>query len=81
MGSATNAIALGNNHWTTVSMMNAVLNTATGKEMQNKDIMKHPTLGPQYKKVLGNECGRLCQGSGGIHGTNTCFFVELTNIT
>jgi hypothetical protein len=50
MGSADNAIALGNNNWTNVPMMNAVLYPATGKEMQYKDIMKHPTLGPQYKK-------------------------------
>jgi hypothetical protein len=44
-----------------VQMMHSVLHTATGKEMQYKDLMKHPTLGPQYKKGLGNELGRLCE--------------------
>jgi hypothetical protein len=44
MGSAKNAIALGNNKWTNVPMMNTVLHPATGKEIQYKDIMKHPAL-------------------------------------
>jgi hypothetical protein len=61
-------------------MMNAVLHPATGKEMQYKDIMKNPLLGPRYKRGLGNELGRLCQGIRDIKGTNTCFFVELKNI-
>jgi hypothetical protein len=60
MGSANHSIAFGNNHWTDVPMMNAVLHPARGKEMQYKDIMKHPLLGPQYKKGFGNELGRLC---------------------
>jgi hypothetical protein len=42
--------------------------------------MKHPTLGLQYKKGLGNELGRLCQGIRYIQGTNTFFFVDLNNI-
>jgi hypothetical protein len=50
MGSANHAITFGNNHWTDVPMMNAVLYPSTGKEMQYKDIMKHPLLGPRYKK-------------------------------
>jgi hypothetical protein len=80
MGSANNAIALGNNHWTSVPMMNAAFHPASGKEMQYKDIIQHPTLGPQYKTGFGNERGRLCQGIRDIQCTNTCFFVELTNI-
>jgi hypothetical protein len=56
------------------------LHTATEKEMQYKDITKHPTLGPQYKKGLGDELDRLCQGIRDIQGTHTCFFVELNNI-
>jgi hypothetical protein len=48
--------------------------------MQHKDLMKHSTLGPLYKKGLGNELGRLYQGIRDIQYTNTCFFVELTNI-
>jgi hypothetical protein len=61
-------------------MMNAVLHPATGKEIQYKDIMKHPLLRPRYKKGFGNERGRLCQGIRDIKGTNTCFFVELKTI-
>jgi hypothetical protein len=80
MGSANHAIAFGKNHWTDVPVMNAVLHPDTGKEMQYKDIMKHPLLGPRYKKLFGNELGHLCQGIRDIKGTNTCFFVELKNI-
>jgi hypothetical protein len=80
MGSANNAIAFGNNHWATVPMMNSVLHPATDKEMQYKDLVKKSTLGPLYKKVFGNEHGRLFQGIRDIQGTSTCFFVELTNI-
>jgi hypothetical protein len=60
--------------------MNTVLHPSTGKEMQYKDIMKHPLLGPSYKRGFGNELGRLCQGIRDIKGTNTYFFVELKNI-
>jgi hypothetical protein len=42
--------------------------------------MQHTTLGPKYRKDFGNELGRLCQGIKDIQGTNTCFFVELSNI-
>jgi hypothetical protein len=80
MGSASNAIALGNNNWKHKPMINAVLHTASGKEMQYKEIMQHPTMGPKYKTGFGNELGRPCQGIRDIQGTNTCFFVELSNI-
>jgi hypothetical protein len=61
-------------------MMNAVLCPATGKEMQYKDIIKDPTLGPLYELGLANEIGRLCQGIRDIQVTTTCFFVDLENI-
>jgi hypothetical protein len=80
MGSANNDIPLGNNHWSKTPMMNAVLHTDPGKEVQYKDIMQKPTLGPKYKTGFGNELGRLCQGIRDIQGTNTCFFVDLYNI-
>jgi hypothetical protein len=80
MGSANNAISLGDNHWITTPMMNAVIHPASGKEMQYKEIMQQPTLGPKYKTGFGNELGRLCQGIRDIQGTNACFFVELSNI-
>jgi hypothetical protein len=81
MGSDNNAIPLGDNHWTKTQMMNAVLHLASGKKMQYKDIMQHPTLGPKHKTGFGNELGHLCQGIRDIQGKNTCFFVELCNIT
>jgi hypothetical protein len=49
MSSANHAIAFESNYGTTSPMMNAVLHPATGKEMQYKDIMQHPLLGPRYK--------------------------------
>jgi hypothetical protein len=64
MGSANNAIALGNNHWKNTSMMNAVLHPASWKEIQYKDIMKHPTLGPKYKQVLEMNLGAYVKESG-----------------
>jgi hypothetical protein len=51
MGSANHAMASGSIN---VPTMNTVLHPATGKEMQYKDLMKHSTLGPLYKKGLGN---------------------------
>jgi hypothetical protein len=42
--------------------------------------MQHPTLGLKYKTGFGNELGRLCQVLRYIQVTNTCFFVELSNI-
>jgi hypothetical protein len=80
MGSANNAIPLGNNHWTKIPMMNSVLHAASVKEIQCKDIMQHPTLGPKYKTGFGNKLGRLCQGIRDIQCTNPCFIVELSNI-
>jgi hypothetical protein len=48
--------------------------------MKYKDKIQHPTLGPKYKTGFGNDLGRICQGIRDIQGTNTCLFVELTNI-
>jgi hypothetical protein len=80
MDSANNAIDLGNNHWANTPMMNAVLHPASGKEIQNKNIMQHPTMGPKYNTGFGNELGRLCKRIRDIQGTLTCFFVERSNI-
>jgi hypothetical protein len=52
-------------------MMNAVIQPTKGKEIQYKDLMNHRTMGLLYKKVLGNERGRLYQGIRDIQGTNT----------
>jgi hypothetical protein len=61
-------------------MMNAAIHPVTGKEMQYKDLMKDPDLGPLFEIGLSNELGRICQGIWDIAGTNTVFFVDLTSI-
>jgi hypothetical protein len=39
-----------------------------------------PRLQPLWKRGFDNECGRLFQGIRDIPGTDTCFFIELTNV-
>jgi hypothetical protein len=48
--------------------------------MEYKALMKDPRLQPLWTRGFGNECGRLFQGIRDIAGTNTCFFIKLTNI-
>jgi hypothetical protein len=48
------AIALGEYHWTKTHMMNSVIHPITGKEMQYKDLMKDPDLGPLFEIGLSN---------------------------
>jgi hypothetical protein len=48
--------------------------------MEYTALMKDPNLQPLWKRGFGNEAGRLFQGIRDIPGTDTCFFVELTNI-
>jgi hypothetical protein len=67
MGSANHAMASAN---TNVPMMNSVPHPAIGNKMEYKDIMKHPILGPQYQKGLGNKLGRICQENRDIQGTH-----------
>jgi hypothetical protein len=74
------AIALGNNHWSQQHLENAVIHPVTGKEMEYMALMKDPRLQPLWKRGFGNECGRLFQGIWDIPGTDTCFFINLTNI-
>jgi hypothetical protein len=78
IGGANCAIVFGKNHWTTTTMMNAVTYPVTGKEMQYKDLLRDPYLGPLFEIGLSNELGRICQGIRDIAGTNTAFFVALT---
>jgi hypothetical protein len=49
MGSVNQAIELGNNHWTNMSMANTVVYPITGKEMEYTTLMKDPTLEPLWK--------------------------------
>jgi hypothetical protein len=74
------AITLGNNHWSHQHLANAVIHPITGKEMEYMALMKDPRLQPLWKRGFGNECGRLFQGIRDIPGTNTCFFIKLTNV-
>jgi hypothetical protein len=74
------AIALGNHHWSQQHQANAVVHPVTGKEMEYTALMKDPPLQPLWKRGFGNECGRLFQGIRDIPGTDTCFFIKLTNI-
>jgi hypothetical protein len=74
------AIVFGENDWTNTPMMNSVIHPVTGKEMQYKDFMKDPELGPLFEIGLSNELGRICQGIRDIYGTNTAFFVDLASI-
>jgi hypothetical protein len=47
--------------------------------MEYMALMKDPHLQPLWKRGFGNECGRLFQGIGYIPGTDTYFFIKLTN--
>jgi hypothetical protein len=80
MDTAQMAIALGDNHWPQQHQANAVIHPVTGEEMEYSALMKDPHLQPLWTRGFGNECGRLFQGIRDIPGTDTCFFIRLTNI-
>jgi hypothetical protein len=80
MDTAHMAISLGNHHWYQHHQANAVVRPVTGKEMEYMALMKDSRLQPLWKQGFGNECGRLSQGIRDIPGTDTCFFIKLTNI-
>jgi hypothetical protein len=48
--------------------------------MEYSALMKDPRLQPFWTRGFGNECGRLFQGIRDIPGTETFFFIKLTNI-
>jgi hypothetical protein len=80
MDTAHMAIALGDNHWSQQHQANAPIHPVTGEEMEYSALMKDPRLQPLWTRGFGNECGRLFQGIRDIPGTDTCFFIKLTNI-
>jgi hypothetical protein len=80
MDTANMAIALGDNHWSWQNQSIAVIYTVTGKEMEYAALVKDLRLQPLWTRGFGNECGRLIQGILDIPGTDTCFFINLTNI-
>jgi hypothetical protein len=80
MDTAHMNITLGDNHWSQRHQANAVIHPLTGKEMEYTALMKDPRLQPLWKRSFGNKCGRLFQGIWDILGTETCFFIKITNI-
>jgi hypothetical protein len=80
MDTAYMAIALGNQHWSHQHQANAVFHPVTGKEMEYTALMKDPHIQPLWTRGFGNKSGRLFQGIRDIPGTDTCFFIKLTNI-
>jgi hypothetical protein len=80
MDTAHMTIALGDNHWSRQHQANAVIHPVTGQEMEYSSLMKDFRLQPLWTRGFGNECGRFFQGIRDIPGTDTCFFIKLTNI-
>jgi hypothetical protein len=74
------SIALGNKQWYQQHQENAVIHPTTGKEMEYMALMKDPHLQPLWQRGFGNKCGCLFQRIWDIPGTDTCFFIKLTNI-
>jgi hypothetical protein len=48
--------------------------------MEYMALVKDPRIQPLWTRGFGNECGRLFQGIRDIPGTDTCFFIKITNI-
>jgi hypothetical protein len=80
MATENMAVALGKNHWSQKHLANVVFHPVTGKQMEYMAIMNDPDLQPLCKQGFSNEAGHLFEGIRDIPVTNTCFFVELTNI-
>jgi hypothetical protein len=80
MDTALISIALGDNHWSWQHQANAVVHPVTRKEKEYSALVKDPRPQPLWTRRFVNECGRLFQGIRDIAGTNTCFFIKLTNI-
>jgi hypothetical protein len=80
MDIANMAISLRDNHWSRQHEANTVVHPVTRKEMEYSALMKDPRLQPLWTRGFGNECGLIFQGIRDIPGTDTCFFIKLTNI-
>jgi hypothetical protein len=80
MDTAHMAITMDNQHCSQKHQANAVVHPITGKENEYMALMKDHRLQPLWKLGFGNEVGRLFQGIHDIPGTDTCFFIKLTNI-
>jgi hypothetical protein len=80
MKTANMTISLEKTHWFQKHLAKAVVHPITGTQMEYMALVNDPDLQPLWKRGFINEAGRLFQGIHDIPGTNTCFFVELTNI-
>ena len=57
-----------------IQMVNAVLDTETGKMLEYRKLIRHPKYKEEWSTSCANEFGRLAQGVGGrIEGTITPF--------
>jgi hypothetical protein len=81
METANMATVLRKNHSYQQHLANAVVHPITGKQMEYMAIMNDTDLQPLWKWCFNNEAGHPFQGIHNIPGTNTCFSVELTNIS
>jgi hypothetical protein len=73
-------MALGDKHWSSQHQADDVIHPVTRKGMKYSALMKDPRLRPLWTRGFGNECGYLFQVIREIPGTDTCFFINLTNI-
>ena len=58
----------------------SVIDKATGKQMEYRDLVKTPELYVLWTRSLANELGRLTQGIRDIIGINTMFFIPKSEI-
>ena len=66
---------------------NSVIDEATGKKMEYRDLIKHPSYKEDWLESGANEFGRLFQGIGKkadgtqrVKGTNTCVWIDKAQV-
>ena len=65
---------------THVQFAGAVLNPDTGSMMEYRHLIKDPKYKEIWNKSFANEIGRLAQGIRDVIGTNTIFFIPVTDM-
>ena len=61
--------------------VNAVLDEETGEMLEYRDLLKRPTLGPDWQISGANEFGILAQGVGRrVKGTDTIKFIKKQDV-
>ena len=58
----------------------AIIDEATGEKLEYRDLIKRPELMDTWYRLLANKLGRLAQGIRDIKGTDTVFFIPLSEI-